>query len=363
MDAAMSNRDAGNPGSPETTPGATGVAELDSRVTAMLEEVAPDPSRSESSDEPADEGALAGERTTDAATSQELEQRVEAALTQAQQALREMTVLGEPRADPEARGAVHDGPSSTPDQINRPEAVPADIRTLDQQLSSTAERAIESDLSDFGDAVSVLGPSRTPDAPATEASDPAVPPTGVPHGVAGGMDARRGPEPATPSTAVAEPTPVLSSAAKTTAPSGEPAQHVQPARPPANEPGDRARETREKPAPSASSASVEPRPSAVSAVVTMALTPVMRSVEPLAARLASLSPGARQTISWLALLTAFNAGVTWVYVLTRGTPDSAATVERQPTIVGAPAAPQGHAQPAEGEGKPSAGRREIHGSR
>lgn len=340
VDAAMSTRDAGNSGSPDSTSGAGGVAELDTRVTAMLDQDAPD-----------------------APTSLDLEQRVEAALTHAQQALSEMTALGEPRAERGAQGTVHAGVPNTPDQVNRPEAVPADIRTLDQQLSSTAERAIESD---FGDAVSVLGLSRTPDAPATEATEPAAPAPGMSHGVADGVDARRGPEPATPSAAVAEPTPALSSAAKTTAPSGEPAQHVQPARPPANEPGDRAREARDKPAssaPSAPSVPVEPRPSVISAVVTMVMTPVMRSVEPLAARLASLSPGARQTMAWLALLTAFNAGVTWVYVLTRGTPDRAATLERQPTIVGSPAAPQGHAQPAEPERSPSAGRREIHGSR
>ncbi len=331
VDASMSTRDAGNSGSPGSTSGAGGVAELDTRVTAMLDQGAP--------------------------TSQDLEQRVEAALTQAQQALSEMTALGEPRAEPEPQAAVPGGLSKTPDQVSGPEAVPADIRTLDQQLSSTAERTVESE---FGDAVSVLGPSRTPDAPATAATEPAVPPQGVSHGSAGEVVARRESEPAAVRQSVAEPTPALSAAAKIPAHAGEPAQ---PARPPASESGDRTRETRDKTAPSAPSASVEPRPSAVSAVATMVMTPVMRSIEPLAARLALLSPGARQTVAWLALLTAFNAGVTWVYVLTRGTPDRAATLERQPVIVGAPAAPQGHAQPGEAEGSPSAGRPEIYGSR
>lgn len=46
-----------------------------------------------------------------------------------------------------------------------------------------------------------------------------------------------------------------------------------------------------------------------------ALAPLMRRFEPVAARLAALSPGMRQTIGWAAIMTAFNALWVWGFVL------------------------------------------------
>jgi hypothetical protein len=370
----MSTREAGNSDTPASTSGTAALAELDARVTAMLDEATPGMNRPEIAADGGTQVSGDGVPAGDADASQGLEQRVEAALAQAQQALNEMTALSEPHPELGAPSAGHDGSPAASGQGRSvaAEVVPADIRTLDQQLSSTAEKAVEDEFSDAASILGTIGASEPPapiQAPPTPSSSP--PPAAASTLGAGAVDARTEPVPAPGSTPVAAPPmPERASPSATTpsstAPSSGAAKEAapRPVTPPRPQPGERggsAPMSQDPQAPARSSALAAPR-KAVVAVATMVMTPLMRSVEPLAARLATLSPGTRQTVAWLALLTAFNAGVTWVYVLTRGSPDTAATAGHQPSIVGAPVAGERPAPPGEGGGSASADRRGSHGS-
>jgi hypothetical protein len=79
-------------------------------------------------------------------------------------------------------------------------------------------------------------------------------------------------------------------------------------------------------------------PSVLSRVLTVAerLTGAVFGplLKPLAAKLAVISPGMQQTLGWIALITLFNAGVAWAYVLLKGPPAPGIPLGPQPTLHG-----------------------------
>lgn len=78
------------------------------------------------------------------------------------------------------------------------------------------------------------------------------------------------------------------------------------------------------PAPHAGAAALPVKAETPATSLGRRVSPLLRPLEPIAVRLGRIAPSRRQTIGWIALMTAFNAAWVWGYVLLKSPSKSAA---------------------------------------
>jgi hypothetical protein len=87
---------------------------------------------------------------------------------------------------------------------------------------------------------------------------------------------------------------------------------------------------------------------------------IVAPITPYLLKLGAVPEKTRQTIGWAALVTLFNAGVLWGWVLMQGPPDLAAASTDQPGLVGEDGTAHGAVK---GTGKPTAAGHDEHGAK
>lgn len=200
------------------------------------------------------------------------------------------------------------------------------IATLDEQLASAAGSALDDE---FVDPTQILGAAAAAGTPALTTVP--VSPSGAAASVPSSAQS------AAPSPAAA---PMPSPAAvPTPAPSAAPA----PAAPPAAAP----------------SVEVTPKPKRKVSIA-LPLNLIVAPITPYLLKLGAVPEKTRQTIGWAALVTLFNAGVLWGWVLMQGPPDLAAASTDQPGLVGEDGTARGAVK---GTGKPTAAGHDEHGAK
>ncbi len=266
-----------------------------------------------------DSGAAAPETppTTEAAADPGSGPAAQAAAEPPADAQAAMPEAAPPTTPAEPAPSASAAPASDQPKPTEPPAVRASAEALDAKIASGADKALaEADAAnDFEDAAAVLAEApaapqvvagaaaAVPAPPAVTAAAPVIAAESVPPAPQAAVPTPA-PFPAAPSPAAPAPERIATPPAA--GPAAEPPPHTGPSL------LTRLRET-------------------VVRLLGRAFAPLLR---PLAAGLGGLSPATHQTLGWVALITLFNAGVAWAYVLLKGPPDPGIPLGPQPTLHG-----------------------------